>query len=444
MKRTITLDTFNPRWYQIPIINALEKDNFKKAILVWSRRAGKDVTCWNLLIRQALFKVGNYYYIFPSYAQGKKALWNSITIDGKRFLNFIPEDLIVSTNSQEMFIRIKNGSTIQILGAANYDSLMGTNPRGIVFSEFAKTDPMALQYLLPVLNANDGFVVINSTPRGKNDFYKLYQIAKEYPNEWYSELKTVDDLQHFPVERIEQDITSGLTSYDLARQEYWCDFSLGVSGAYYAHYYDIMEREERITHVQWEPDFPVHTSWDLGMRDSTSIIFFQTIGRAIHIIDSYKNSDQGLEHYIKLVKEKPYIYGKHIAPHDIKVRELGTGMSRLEKARQLGIGFTLSANLSIDDGIEAVRTILPRVWIDESKCEDVIKAIENYRKEYDEKRKLYKSRPLHDAHSHMADALRYLAVSLPKTQDSYSSDDLQKAYDEVHWGGSNSLPRPFR
>jgi phage terminase large subunit len=196
--------------------------------------------------------------------------------------------------------------------------------------------------------------------------------------------------------------------------------------------------------VPWEAGFKVHTAWDLGVRDSTTIIFFQTIGQTVRIIDCYEKSKEGLDHYAKVLQNKPYSYGKHIAPHDIKVKEFGSGMTRLEKARQLGIAFTVAPDVSIVDGIEAVRSTLGKIWIDEVACAPLVKAIENYRQEYDAKRKVYKDYPLHDWSSHWADALRYLAISLPKTRDGSSAEDIDRRYNEARYGHNQNLPPVFR
>ena len=151
-----------------------------------------------------------------------------------------------------------------------------------------------------------------------------------------------------------------------------------------------------------------------------------------------------MEHYAKLLESKPYVYGKHIAPHDIAVKEFGSGMTRLEKARQLGIKFVVADNISVVDGIEAVRSTLNRVWIDQSKCVPLIKALENYRQEYDVKNRVYKSQPLHNFASHFADSMRYLCVSLPKTRDGLSAQELDKRYQEAFLGGGSGLPGLFK
>jgi len=219
---------------------------------------------------------------------------------------------------------------------------------------------------------------------------------------------------------------------------------MGVEGSYYAKYIDKMRLEGRIDYVAWEPAYPVNTAWDIGVRDSTSIVFFQSIGTSVRIIDYYEKSKEGLEHYVKIVKDKPYLYGKHIAPHDIAVKEFGSGMTRIEKAMNLGIDFIISSKLSIEDGIEAVRSNLPKMFIDKNKCDRVIKSLENYRQEFDAKKKVYKQNPLHNEWSHCADAIRYMCVSLSKVKDGMSSEDVRRMVNEASHGSQSNMPSVFQ
>jgi phage terminase large subunit len=281
-------------------------------------------------------------------------------------------------------------------------------------------------------------------PRGKNHLYDLWTIAQANPKEWFSIKLTLDDTQHIPFEEIEKEKREGIMSEDLIAQEFYCSWDLGVEGSYYSKYLDKMRINGRITSVPYESTFPVHTAWDLGIHDATCIIFFQVIGTSIHVIDCYENTDKGLDHYAKILSQKGYPYGKHIAPHDIQVRELGTGVSRLETSRNLGINFITAPNLPIEDGIEAVRAALSsKVWIDETNCSKLLKALENYRREYDSKKKVYKDHPLHDFSSHFSDAFRMLCVSLPKTQDGMSAEELNKIYRQKVYGDNSNLPGIF-
>lgn len=426
------------------MMDAIENKGYRRVLAILPRRAGKDVTAFNLAVRQCIRKVCVVYYIFPTYAQAKKVIWDSITNSGERFLDYIPSELIATKNSQEMKITFTNGSLLQLVGSDNYDSLVGTNPAAIIFSEYALQDPRAYQYLRPILLASDGWALFVSTPRGKhNHLWELWNIASESPD-WYAYKLSVEDTKHISLDEIEKERQEGLMSEDMIFQEYFCSFDMGIEGAYYTKYLDRMRLENRIGGVPWENGFKVHTAWDIGVRDSTAIIFFQTIGQTIRIIDYYEHSKEGLEHYVQVLRNKPYVYGRHIAPHDIKVKEFGTGITRLEKARQLGISFTLASDLSIVDGIEAVRTTLGKVWIDETKCINLVKALESYRQEYDAKRKIYKDHPLHDFSSHGADAMRYLAVSISKTRDGSTPEELNRRYLRAMYGDEINMPGPFR
>lgn len=426
----IRLDKFKPRPYQLDLIDALENKGYKKLLYVFPRRAGKDFTAFNLVIREAIRTIGTYAYCLPTFRQAKDVIWNTISVEGNKFLDYIPKELIKKINHSEMSITLINGSRIQLFGSNSYNtSLVGSNHRMVIFSEYALSDPNAYEFVRPILNANNGVVIVFGTPRGKNHFYDLYQIAKQNPKKWFSQLLTVEDTKHISLEAIQEEIESGEMSEDKALQEYWCSFLLGQEGAFYIKFIDKARLEDRIGFVSYQSNYPVHTAWDIGVSDSTAIIFFQVIRNVINIIDSYENNSFGLDHYVKVLNEKDYIYGKHIAPHDIKVREwAGGAVTRLAKARDLGIKFIVAPNLSISDGIEAVRTMLPRVSFNELRCKDLIKAIEFYHHEYDHINKRYKGSPVHDWSGHYCDALRYAAICLPKLKIGMTPEDIQENY----------------
>lgn len=429
----IHLDKFSPRSYQLPFLKAMQ-DGCKKALLIWPRRSGKEMCSWQYLIRRAAVKPGVYYYIFPTYSQGRKILADGRTNSGESFFDMVPREWIDRINNHEMKLIYKNNAVLQILGSDNIDSLVGSNPMGIVYSEYSLQTPLAYSMLRPILVANDGWLIVNSTPRGKNHLWELYQIALNSP-EWFVSKLSLTDTQHIPLSEIEKERAEGLMSEDLIQQEYYTSFDMGVEGSFFSKYLDRMRLKNQIGNVPWESSFPVHTAWDIGVRDSTCIIFFQIIGHTVRIIDCYEKQKEGLEHYINVIKNKPYSYSKHIAPHDIAVQEFGSGITRIEKARQLGIKFTVANNVGIMDGIEAVRSAFSKIWIDEVNCKELIKALENYRQEYDARKKVYNSSPLHNWASHYADAMRYLCVSLPKTEDGLSAQELDKRYTQHVYGG---------
>jgi hypothetical protein len=440
----IVLDKFQPRHYQVPLLDAYENKGYKRIIAVLPRRAGKDVACWNLAIRQCIRKTIVCYYILPTFAMARRIIWDSVLNNGMRFLDFIPSELVDSMNASDMKIRFTNGSLLQLCGSDNIDALVGTNPNLIIYSEYALQSDMAYKLLRPIVVANDGAMIFVSTPRGKNHFYELFNIAQDNPS-WYSYRMTIEETGHIPLNEIAKERAEGLMSEDLIQQEYYVSFSAGIEGAYYTKYLDRMKLESRVTLVPWEVNFRVHTAWDLGVNDPTTIIFFQVCGQIIRIIDCYTNNDKGLDHYAKILSEKEYVYGKHIAPHDIQVREFaGGGVKRIDMARKLGINFVVAPNIPIEDGIECCRATLGRIWIDEQKCQPLIKALESYRREYDNKRKVYKDHPLHDWSSNFADSFRMLCVSLPKTRDDLTSAaELDKRYKEVI-SGQPDIPDFFK
>lgn len=424
---TVNLDLFSPRPYQLPLMHALETHGYKRILAIMPRRAGKDLTGFNMMIRQALMRVGTYWLIYPEYSQGRKILWDAIDNSGRTFLDYIPKEIIARSNSQLMQLRLVNGSILQVVGSDNYNSLVGTNAVGMMFSEYSLQDPNCYNYLRPILLGNNGFAIFLSTPRGRNHLRDLYDIAINSPN-WFVHYLTLDDTKHISVEAIEDEINRGEMSRDMALQEYYCSWDFGVEGAYYTKYIDKLKLNGQIGEVPWDPSLRVNVAFDLGMRDKTCLVFWQNKGDTIRVIDSYSNSDVGLEHYAKYLQSKDYTWGKFFAPHDISVRELGTGLSRLERSRQLGINFLVAPRLSLEDGIEAVRAKLPLMWFDKNKAAPVIKALENYRKEYDHKLKVYKNHPLHDDSSHFSDAVRYMSLCVSRSQDGTTAEALDKRY----------------
>lgn len=439
------LTPYTPRPYQLPILKALDS-GYKRVLAILPRRSGKDITALNYMIRRMYEEPGVYYYIFPTYSQAKKVIWDSITMEGTRVLDYFPDVLTIAMNSQEMKIRVRtrcgSESLFQLVGSDRYDTLMGTNPRGCVFSEYALQDPLAFQYLSPILTANGGWALFLSTPRGKNHLYDLRELARKSPD-WFLMHINVEDTKHIPMEEIERERREGIMSEDMIQQEYYCSFARGVEGSYYGKYIDTARLEGRIGCVPWQSSLQVHTAWDIGVRDSTCIIFFQMVNQNVHIIDYFEGSKEGLETYVNLIKSKPYTYGKHIAPHDIKVKEWGSGITRIEKAALLGVSFEVADQYSQIDGIEAGRSLFSRLYIDEDKCAPLLNALENYRQEFDIKKRIYKAKPLHNWASHAADCYRYLAVSLPKTRDGLTALELDKRFNRVRMGAHGNLPPPF-
>lgn len=400
---------------------------------IWPRRAGKDICALNIMLRAALRQIGNYFYLLPTGVQARRTVFEGMTIDGMQFLDYIPAELIEKKNIAEMKITLINGSQIQFAGSDSYDRLMGISANGIIFSEYALQDPRAYSYLRPALTAADAWALFISTPRGHNHLYTMYQVAKESP-EWFCSHLTVEGTKHISLFDIQKEIALGEISEDLAKQEYYTSFDMGIQGSYYMKYIDRLRLNNQITDVPWEPSHPVYSSWDIGVRDSTSIIMFQVIGQTVRILNVYEKNKEGLEHYINFIKSQPYTYAKHFAPHDMKQMEFGSGMTRWAKAYDLGVNFTVVDNIPIVDGIEVVRSVLPRCWFNEATTRPLVRALENYRQEFDTKHNVYKGSPVHDQYSHFADSFRYLSMGLRHAQKGTSAEDLERRYHEATYG----------
>lgn len=400
--------TFQPRSYQLNLLRALNSGT-KRAVWVVHRRGGKDVTAFNWCIYQLLKNPGwTAFHILPTYSQAKKVIWDSSTNDGKRILDYIPKQLIESKNGQQMQIRLTNGSLYQLIGSDNIDSLVGTNPKIIIFSEYAIQSPAAWEYLRPILDVNKGYAIFISTPRGKNHFYDLMLRARTNP-EWFCEILSVRDTGVLSEEEI-QSIRNEGVSEEHIEQEFYCSFNRGVEGSYYGRLIERARDEKRICNVSYEPRSPVNTAWDIGYGDSTSITFWQEIGGEIRVIDFYEAQGEGIAHYVKIIQTKPYVYGTHYMPHDAGSGSIQTGRTLQDVAYEQGLKVTiLEREKDIQIGIEAVRSILNICYIDEKKCAHLIKCLENYHKKFNDKTQAYSQSPEHDWTSHAADSFRYLA-----------------------------------
>ena len=423
----------------MPFFKAMDT-GIKRAVLVHHRRAGKDLACFNFIIKEAYKKVGNYWHMFPEYAQGKKAIWEGKTNDGKRYLDFIPKSLIKSINNQDLKIEFENGSIIRIVGS-NSDSLVGSGVTGIVLSEYALISPSVWPYIEPMVIEQKGWAVFNGTPRGENHFYELYMMAKNNPN-WYASKLGINDTKMVTLEELEVMRLEGTKTEEDIQQEYYCSFTGSITGSYYSHEMDWLLSNERLIDIDYEPMLQVHTAWDLGMADSTAIWFYQVKYNQIRIIDYYEASGESLPHYIQVLKQKGYYYGDHHAPHDIKVKELGTGRSRLELCESLGLRFRVVPSMPLLDGINCARVTLKKCYFDRRKCASGIKALRQYRKRYDEVRNCFSDKPIHDWSSHGADAFRYLCISIDDELDREAKPKQTKAISEYisDYGYEGSKP----
>jgi phage terminase large subunit len=413
---------WSPRPYQRAVWDYLQAGG-KRAFLLWHRRSGKDELCLRFAFEAATRRVGNYWYLLPQQEHARKAIWRAVDPHkGKRRIDLaFPLSARATTRENEMMIELKNGSTWQVLGSDNYNALVGSPPVGIVLSEWALSDPQAWSYLAPALEENGGWAVFNGTPRGPNHAKTLFEYADSNPD-WFAERLTADETNVFTpaqLERIQQESIAlygedhGLAIFE---QEYMCSFDAAVLGTYYGGEMAAAERDGRISNVLYDPAVRVITAWDLGIGDSTAIWFVQIVGKEIHVIDYYEAAGQGLTHYVHMLANKPYFYDRHILPHDVQARELGIGTTRLEHLESLGLrrGFhgpiEIAPKQQDEEGINAVRMLIPRCWFDATKCRKGVEALKLFRTEWDEANRVFRRKPLHDWTSHAADAFAYLAL----------------------------------
>lgn len=382
------------------------------AVLVAHRRFGKTVAAVNDLIRDALtINLPNVRvaYIAPYLSQSKAVAWDYAL----EYTKDIPH---IKVNHSELRIDFPNGARFRLFGADNYNAMRGLYFDAVVLDEMADFPASAWPTVIrPAIVDRKGRATIIGTPKGKNEFWEMYDYAKNHPEWWCRMFKAseTDILDEDELEEAKR--TMGEDRYD---QEFECSFEAAIQGAYYAQEMKTATSDGRVTNVPYDPAVGVTTAWDLGIGDSTAIFFAQYVGQEIRIIDYYESSGVGLDHYAKVLSEKGYHYSEHILPHDVQVKELGTGKSRVETLDALGISdITIAPKLAVDDGIQAARSMIARCWFDEEDCARGIEALRQYRREFDERLKTWRGRPLHDWTSHGADAFRYLAVGKQTQQD---------------------------
>ena len=402
MKITIP---YTPRKQQAFIHTSL--NNFRYAVLCCHRRFGKSVLTINHLIKCALTNKNHnprYAYIAPTYSQAKKIAWD--------YLKFYTEKIPgTKWNESELRCDLPNGSRITLLSSENPDSIRGIYLDGCIIDEAAQVSSALIdEVITPALSDRKGFMILVGTPKGMNNlFYDYYQKAQG-DEKWFlykakaSETKLIDD----------EELKSALAVMGQQKynQEFECSFIGNIQGSIYGEALNEMEDKKQITRVPIDPSYPINTSWDLGYNDATSIIFFQQIGHNIHIVDYYENHNKPFPFYAQLLKEKNYIYQDHYAPHDIEVTEFSSGKSRREVAYQMGIRFRVAPKMALEDGIHAVKMLLPRCIIDIDNCSKLVNALRHYHRKYNDKERTYKIKPVHDWSSHACDSFRTLATGL--------------------------------
>lgn len=400
---------YAPRPQFVPYHNRTER--FAK--IVAHRRFGKTVGCINDKIKAALsntreYPPPRYSYVAPTFTQAKDIAWGYL----KHFSAPIPG---LKTSESELWVEYPNGARIRLYGADNYDRMRGIYNDGVTIDEPAQMDPRAWpEVIRPTLSDYKGWATFIGTPKGRDWFYKIDLNEDGTPADDFFRLTLkASETGILPPDELAS-VKSGLSEEQYA-QEFECSFEAAIVGAYYGKLMANADADRRITGVPYEPTSQVYTAWDLGISDATAIWFAQVVGREIRIIDYYEASGVDLGHYVREINNRPYSYGGHFMPHDAQAKELGTGKTRVEVLESLGLkNITVCPQHRVEDGINAVRVMLPKCWFDAGKCSRGIEALKLYRAEYDDKLQTLKPRPVHDWASHGADAFRYLAMTLDR------------------------------
>jgi hypothetical protein len=388
---------------------------------------GKDEVALHHAVIKAMQRVGNYWHMLPVQEQARKAIWEAVNPEtGRvRWKDAFPDELISHVDNQGMKLTLVNGSTWQVLGSDNYDSLVGTSPVGITYSEDALGNPNAHSFFSPILLGNHGWSLHISSVRGRNHFYDRFNFYREDPQA-FVQLLSAEDTGIFSRQELAEERRryvaerGGVIGNSLFEQEYLCSWDAAIAGAVFGPEVKQLMEEERTLPLVYDSRYPVNTSWDLGVADTNVILFWQTVGNYERLIDWYSSNDVGIDHYAEVLASKPYFYGSHVAPHDIAQREWGlNGVSRLEHAKTLGIHFERMPNVPKGDSIAATAQLLRRMQVNvlekrpddtSGDCSFILEAIKNYRYIYDSERKVMSKNPVHDWTSHYADAMATYAL----------------------------------
>lgn len=378
------------------------------AVLVCHRRAGKTVSCVADLVLSALITSkpdARFAYVCPQYNQAKDVAWTYI----KRLTADIPN---VQYNESELRADLPNGARIRLYGADNPDRLRGLYLDGVVLDEFADMRSSVWgEVIRPMLADRKGWAVFIGTPKGHNEFYRCWQDA-QLDDTWFKMMLKASESGLIEPDEL-KDAAKGMTD-DQYAQEFECSFEAAIAGAYYANDF----KEDNIREVAYDPKLSVYTAWDIGYSDDTAIWFWQMSGGEVHVIDYYASNGHGVNHYVDVLNEKGYNYAKLGGkpflwlPHDARAKTFASGgKSSQEQFMALGYSSRIVPELSLQDGINALRMMLPKTYFDRQKCFDGVEALKLYRREYDDDKKVFRDKPLHDWTSHAADAARYMAIA---------------------------------
>jgi hypothetical protein len=418
---------FTPRDYQSRYMRYFDAGG-KKALWVVHRRGGKDLTAMHQTVKLAHQRKGVYWHIYPSFTQARKAIWEGFRRDGKRIMeNVFPGfsdikragSIIKKKDESQMMLELKCGSIWRLLGSDKIE-VVGAGPVGVVYSEYAISNPRARNLIRPMLRENGGWESYITTPRGRNHAKELYDAAVKDPM-WFCEVQRLRDTGAYAEwqnakgeyyksadEVMDEEKSDGMPDA-LVAQEYDCDWNAALVGAIWG---DLINRLIEVDGMpEFDHDFSdVFTSWDLGITDSTAIWFWQFRDGGVDIIDYYEETGKPLSHYFDLIDSKPYKYVKHWLPHDARQVTLSSGQSILNQMLRKWPGqVVVGPNMPLLDGIQAGRWLLQQPIRFHPRVNEGLEALRQYHYDYDEEAKTFSSQPEHDWASHAADSFRYLA-----------------------------------
>lgn len=430
-----------PREYQKPLWRYM-REGGKRAFAVWHRRSGKDEVGLHRTCCAALQRPATYWYMLPEAAQARKAIWNAIDPhSGKRRIDLsFPPEIRTGINEQEMFLKLAGGSTLQIVGSDNFNSLVGSPPAGVTFSEYALSNPLAWGYLRPILLENNGWAMFNTTPRGRNHAATLFESVKD-DNNWFCEKLTVDDTGIFTQDQLDRELKELISEHGesvgraLFKQEYYCSFDAAILGSVYAEWVENAEAQGRIKPDLFDPDLPVYTAWDLGYGDATAIWFYQLCMGEVRFIDYWEDTGQDVKQccevlygrHIEIESLSPetsavlkwsfgepnqhshrrfYRYHLHNQPHDAAYKlQAARGRSFAQQCHEFGIKAVVIQPTNQETAIQSTRKLFPQYYFDSERCKDGLNVLRNYQFEYDTDNQVLRKLPKHNWASHGAKAI---------------------------------------
>lgn len=408
---------WRPRDYQLPAWSYLENGG-KRADLCWHRRSGKDDISLHWTCVSGLQRPATYWHMLPQAAQARKAIWDAVNphTGKKRIDEAFPHSIRKRTRDHEMSIELAGGAVWQVVGSDNFNSLVGSPPAGVVFSEWSLADPKSWALIRPILLENNGWAIRIYTPRGKNHAFRGHELAKESPD-WFAQRLTVADTGVFTDAQMRSELHEYIKEHgetegeSYFQQEYYCSFDAAILGAVYGRWISKAEVAGRVGHFEYDRKLPIRTAWDLGYDDSTAIWFFQVAGREVRVIDYYENRLQDVKHYADVLKSKPYDYtnSKHYGPHDagIKLLQAG-GRSVVDQLFAEGFLMQVIPATSMQNSIAAARRLLDSCHFNAEACADGLEGLKQYHYEWDDKRRILSDTPVHDWSSHPADAFEII------------------------------------